>query len=271
MQKFEKHIELNSAQQQATLIDCLSQNLELSRQKLKLALTNGCVWLESQYGIERCRRAKKMLLKTSYVHIYYAEEIQKQQPAVAKLIADEGAYSIWNKPSGMFTQGSKWGDHCTIYRWAEQHLQPQRPAFIVHRLDRAASGLIILAHKKTVAAKFSKMFEQHDLYKKYTAVVEGEMKGFKLPFIIYQAIDGKSAESQIIKLEFDQQCNKTQLEVVIKSGRKHQIRRHLAGLGWPIMGDRLYGESNAQLDLQLYSSVLKFSCPLTGELRSYRL
>ena len=68
------------------------------------------------------------------------------------------------------------GDHCTIYRWAEQQLKPERPAFIVHRLDRAASGLIILAHSKKMAQTFSQLFKNHDIQKQYRATVEGELK-----------------------------------------------------------------------------------------------
>ncbi len=51
-------------------------------------------------------------------------------------------------PYGMLSQGSKWSDHCTIARFAQQHLTPERPVFIVHRLDRAATGLILIAHSK---------------------------------------------------------------------------------------------------------------------------
>jgi len=93
-------------------------------------------------------------------------------PAI--LVEDCGDYSIWNKPSGMLSQGSKWGDHCTIYRWVEKNLQPERAAFVVHRLDRAATGLILLAHKKSVASQFSRLFEKREIYKRYLVKVKGD-------------------------------------------------------------------------------------------------
>ena len=87
------------------------------------------------------------------LHLYHDPRVLSIEPAEARMIADEGAFSIWYKPFGMLSQGSKWADHCTISRWVETHLRPQRPAFVVHRLDRAATGLMIIAHAKGVAAE----------------------------------------------------------------------------------------------------------------------
>ena len=266
--KFEKHITVNQLQ---SMLDCLSENTNLSKQQLKRTMQNGAVWLETSHGIERVRRAKKIVKQAETIHIYYDEKIQNEKPPVAELITDEGDYSIWNKPGGMYSQGSKWGDHCTIYRWVEQNLLPQRPVFIVHRLDRAAHGLMILTHKKSVAAQFSKMFEQHEIYKKYKAKVEGILDGITLPYQINQEIDSKPAISEIVGLTADINNNTTGVEVVIKTGRKHQIRKHLAGMGHPIIGDRLYGAENIEEDLQLSSIRLEFTCPVTSQKKSYNL
>jgi tRNA pseudouridine32 synthase/23S rRNA pseudouridine746 synthase len=59
--------------------------------------------------------------------------------------------------------------------------------------------------------------------------------------------------------------------VRIHTGRKHQIRRHLSGLGFPIVGDRLYGSTRLQGDLQLRSVQIKFISPLDGEEKNYVL
>ncbi len=272
--QFEKHIDC--ARQGITLIECLSENTSLSRQQLKRVLQNGAVWLETCYAkgtqsIERVRRAKKILKKNDQVHIYYNKKIQNSLPPVAELIADEDDYSIWHKPAGMFSQGSKWGDHCTLYRWAEKNLQPQRPAFIVHRLDRAASGLMIIAHKKTVAAQFSRMFEHHQINKKYKAIVEGQVLDIKLPCKIENPLDNKTAVSEIISIKTDAEENSSEIEITIESGRKHQIRRHLSALGYPIKGDRLYGAKDTESDLQLRSVKLEFICPVTSTQKSYEL
>ena len=266
--KFEKHIQVEST---IIALDCLSQHIDLSKQQLKMVMQNGAVWLESSHGIKRLRRAKKSLSQGDKIHVYYDANIQTSKPPEAKLISDEGDYSIWNKPNGMYSQGTKWGDHCTIYRYAEQNLMPQRQAFIVHRLDKAANGIIILAHKKTVAAKFSKMFEQRKINKIYKAEVEGCIENISLPYEIRNELDGKVAISEIISLECDSKKQRTVVKINIKTGRKHQIRRHLSGMGYPIVGDRLYGAKNIKEDLQLSSIELTFDCPINDTPKIYHL
>lgn len=264
---FEVHIDINATDQ--TALALLAENTPLSKQKIKSAMTNGAAWLESSIGIHRLRRAKKILQKNDTLHFYYDEAIQASVPAAAELIADEGEYSIWDKPYGMYSQGTKWGDHCTIYRWAEQQLRPQRPAFIVHRLDRAASGLIILAHSKKMAQAFSEMFKNHDIQKQYRATVEGEIYFDNLPHTISSNMDNKPAVSKIIALQKD--GDNTIVTIEIETGRKHQIRKHLSGTGFPIVGDRLYGSGRCQDNLKLQAVHLKFICPVSHEIREYSL
>jgi len=187
------------------------------------------------------------------------------------LVADEGSYSIWNKPWGMYSQGSKWGDHCTIYRWAEQHLKPQRPAYPVHRLDRAANGLIILAHNKKTARAFLQMFRQHTITKHYGAIVEGDLGDLALPHVIDLELDGKASESVILEAKYSPDENTTTALIDIRTGRKHQIRRHMASIGHPVVGDRLYGAGDTGKNLQLSSTYLSFICPVDGGRRSYSL
>lgn len=286
--KNEYHIPVESADQLA--LDLLVEASGLSRQKIKQAMQKGCVWLENENYIQRLRRAKKVLEKGATLHCYYNQEVLDVMPSDAQLISDEGSYSIWNKPSGMLSQGSKWGDHSTIYRWVEKHLKPERPAFIVHRLDRAASGLIILAHKKKTAAKFSEMFQKHEIEKHYQVWVEGDFSMLiseENPIkILSDKLDDKSAESHLRLLEVtdlensdvigngrgnnDKNKKQSLLDVEIKTGRKHQIRKHLAGINYPVVGDRLYGsgEENHK-DLQLIAVRLGFNCPDTGKPKNY--
>ncbi|MCF6193973.1 MAG: pseudouridine synthase [Kangiellaceae bacterium] len=149
---------INSIENQ-TAIDCLSLSCpQISIKKLKLAMTYGAVWLSREKSkTVRVRRAKRKLLKGDKLSIYFDEKILFSPISPAQLISDEGEYSIWNKPSGMFSQGTKWGDHSSIARWVElfglaKNDLDLRPAFLVHRLDRATSGIILLAHSKKMAA-----------------------------------------------------------------------------------------------------------------------
>ena len=264
---FELHLTASAPEQ--TALQILSEHCPLSKQKLKTSMKNGAVWLESSTGIQRIRRATKTLSASDRLHFYYDKSIQETTPPAAGLIADEAQYSVWHKPCGMYSQGTKWGDHCTIYRYVEAQLKPQRPAFIVHRLDRSANGLIILAHSKKIAATFSEMFKKRKIQKQYTAIVEGRLKKTDLPFTISSNIEGKDACSKIMSVQnFDESCR---LIIEIDTGRKHQIRRHMAELGHPVVGDRLYGSGKAEKDLQLQASCLSFLCPLTNKKREYSL
>ena len=264
----EKHITIDTTTQ--TALEALSNATDLSKQKIKQTMQNGAIWIETPHGTTRIRRAKKTLSAGDVLHIYYDEVIQSKKPEPAILIADEGDYSIWNKPYGMYSQGSKWGDHCTIYRWAEAHLKPQRPAFLVHRLDRAASGLIVLTHSKKTAAAFSELFKNRSIQKQYKASVEGKLTHLTLPFTISDEIDNKPALSKIITTEKSGE-DTTDITIEIETGRKHQIRKHLSASGFPIVGDRLYGSGSSQENLKLQSSYLKFNCPVTGAVKEYSL
>lgn len=237
--------------------------------------------------IQRLRRAKKVVKKRDILHFYYDESVLESETLPAVLVEDFGAYSVWNKPSGMLSQGSKWGDHTTIYRFVEKQLQPERPAFIVHRLDKAAHGLIIIAHKKSVASQFSRMFEQHEIEKRYQVKVAGDFSTMipieAVRLTISDKIESKTATSHVRIVSFDTVENTSMLEVQIETGRKHQIRKHLLGVGFPVVGDRLYAgggykvdksaetEEQTEVDLQLQAKYLSFVCPLTSEKREFTL
>ena len=264
---FENHITIDKEDMNA--VDLLANNTGLSKQTIKQAMQKGAVWLTHNTHTQRLRRAKKQLQTGNTLHLYYDEKILSEEPTAPLLIADEQAYSVWYKPYGMRSQGSKWGDHCTLYRWAEQHISPQRPAFIVHRLDRAATGLMLIAHQKHIATALSKLFEMRAIEKWYRVIVHGHFPAS--PRTIENDIDGRHAKSHITLLKYHPLSNQSLLEVHIETGRKHQIRRHLSSIGFPVLGDRLYGQPTDAEDLQLTAYSLSFQCPLGHQIKQFQL
>jgi len=249
-------------------VDYLSDQSGLSRGRIKQAMLKGAVWLsrahrEKAVSTRRLRRATKDLLPGDELHLYYDERILAVKPAEPTLIADKGKYSVWYKPYGLRAQGSKWGDHCTLARWAETYLLPQRPSFVVHRLDRAATGLMLLAHSKQAAANLSQQFQRQQVAKRYCAIVEGSFLESKVT--LDEELHGKKAVTHAQAKIVDTQANCSVLDVTIETGRKHQIRLHLANSGFPIVGDRLYGNSSPTTNLQLTAYQLEFNCPVTGD------
>ncbi|MDJ0940734.1 MAG: RNA pseudouridine synthase [Woeseiaceae bacterium] len=268
--RIESHVKVESSDQ--TAVALLQDASGLPKQRIKFAMSQGAVWITRGRNTQRLRRATRALREGDELHLYYDAGILAEEPVEPTLIADGGDYSVWNKPGGLRSQGSKWGDHCTVVRWAERHLEPERPAFTVHRLDRAASGLILVAHTKSMAAALSKLFRSRKVEKRYLVLVAGDFSTHPDPLRIDQPIDGKQAISEASLLEVSKDKSQSLLEVRIATGRKHQIRRHLADLGYPVIGDRLYGAGEVDgVDLQLTAFLLAFRCPVSGEKVEYRL
>jgi tRNA pseudouridine32 synthase / 23S rRNA pseudouridine746 synthase len=273
LKKFELHLDVPDTD--STIIGLLSAACSLSTNELKQAIDKGALWHTVNKKTLRIRRIKKSLKAGEQLHFYYDEKVLCQTPTEPTLIADEKSYSIWNKPYGMLSQGSKWSDHCTIARWVEKTLE--RPCFIVHRLDRAASGLIIIAHAKKVTRQFGQLFEQHDLQKQYQIIVHGNfaLSHQTQPLTVKTTIDNKSAKTIFAIGEYDPELDVSLVNVEIFSGRKHQIRIHSAQSGFPVVGDRLHGLKNHQYDetinLQLCAVKLSFMCPVEQSHKTFEL
>jgi len=264
-QPMEFHLALRDAGSSA--VELLALRSGLSRGQIRRAMDRGAVWLTRGRSTRRIRRRNAGLCSGDTLHLYYNPVVLATEPAAATLVADYSGYSVWVKPAGMRSQGSRWGDHTTLPRWAEKHLRPQRKAFVVHRLDRAASGLMLLAHDKRSAAGLSRLFRERRVGKRYRVVVHGRFAddGLRMDALL----DGREAGSEAHRLSYDAERDRSLLDVAISTGRKHQIRRHLAGQGFAVVGDRLYGSANDDEDLQLCAVQLTFDCPLSGEPRCF--
>ncbi len=287
----QQHFTLNVTYSGGTALEHLhtflltQHNLSISKSTLKSYAQKGAVWL-SRYPFQnkptRLRRLKKVLTIHDRLDFYYAPKWLNHSPTPAKLIADFNDYSVWLKPRGMFSQGSKWADHNALSRWIEMHGLPSRQSWIVHRLDRATCGLMLIAHSKTMATQLSQLFEQKRIKKRYQANVWGTFPStpqtFNTPVQTKPAISHVQQLKKIPPLLHPSHTldSLSRVQIHIETGRKHQIRIHLSQAGYPIIGDRLYGNSALNrlcpnLDLQLSADQMEFICPLTQTLRKFTL
>lgn len=240
----------------------LSDATGLSRTAIKDAMNKGAVWSNKSGRPRRLRRASSILKAGTEISIYYSPDLLRQVPPEPTLIEDQTHYSVWIKPAGILSGGSRFGDHCAIDRLVEKLVD--RPTFLVHRLDRFVWGLMVLAHSKNAAAELSGQFQARETEKTYRAVVKGVIAN---PVTISEPIDDKAAVSHVTPIDHEDDCSL--VEVRIETGRKHQIRKHLAGIGHPIIGDRQYGTADAE-GIQLASTTLGFK-NLDGETVRYQL
>jgi tRNA pseudouridine32 synthase/23S rRNA pseudouridine746 synthase len=241
-------------------VELLANAALLPKGRIKDAMHKGAVWLLRGGNQRRLRRVKSSLRSGDRLRMYYNPDVLELVPPSPGLIHDAGKYSIWNKPQMMLSSGSRFGDHCAMSRWIEVNLKPQRPVFLIHRLDRAASGVMVFGHTKRMAAALSEAFRLRNVNKNYAVVVKGELQDSGT---ICTPLDGKESTSHyaFVRYHDEQQC--TELDVAIETGRKHQIRRHLASIGHPVRGDRLYGSDNTS-QLALVSKSLSFKCPISN-------
>ncbi len=274
---FECHIKIPKTNQDSVIMllerHCLKNQIPVSKTTLKKAISKGALWLTRAKHTQRLRRIKKIPQGSDELHFYYNAKVLSTETADAILIDDLIDYSVWFKPCGMLSQGSKWGDHCTIARFAQQALTPERAVYIVHRLDRAATGLILIAHTKKAAQTLSSMFEHHQLKKYYQIIVHGDHYNRSQPDIICKSIDGKDARSTFTCIQYHKVTDQSLIHVKIDSGRKHQIRKHAASINMPVVGDRLYGLYNEKdnIDLQLCAVKLILTCPVSGQVNTFEL
>ena len=253
-------------------IDVLAEHSGLPKQRLKDAMNKGAVWLKQQgkRAEQRLRRATKTVRKGDALSLYYDSELLALSVPEPQLIADEKFYSVWHKPAGMLAQGTRFGDHCALLRWCEQQF-PGRPSFLIHRLDREAEGLMLIAHQQKAAQLLSDLWQQQRISKHYEVLAEGNVGEPGHTLHIDAPLDGKDSATAIKVRAVDPKTQRSVLDITLITGRKHQIRRHLAGIDHPVVGDYRYGARRRGENLALRAVALRFQCPLSRRERDYRI
>ena len=213
----------------------------------------------------------------------------KQIPAASierhglKIIYLDDDIVVVDKRAGLLSMGSEGEKERTAHRILNEYLKaltksPAQQAFIVHRLDRETSGLMMFARSRPIQAALQQNWK--DVTKKYRAVVEGapskadgtirdnlvESKSFRMHRV---ERGGEPAITHYRVLRTGQ--DRSLVELTLETGRKNQIRVQMAGLGHPIVGDRKYGAtSDPARRLALHSCELKFCHPVSGASKNFR-
>ncbi len=140
--------------------------------------------------------------------------------------------------------------------------QSAREVFLVHRLDREASGLMLVAHSRVAAARLSALFQKNLIVKGYHAEVLGNAGETGRHGHIAFPLDGKPSLTEFKVGSYDPEKNTSIVHVRIRTGRLHQIRRHFDMIGFPVLGDPRYGKGDKNREgMQLRAVSLRFLCP----------
>ena len=193
------------------------------------------------------------------------------------LLEDESLVAV-NKPAGLLSIAT--GKECyrTLYRMVSDYVKGvtggRGRIFIVHRLDRDVSGVMIFAKDELTKRRLQKGWAGAE--KIYHAVLEGrpavdegtvrnclrENRAYRVYVCDKDTPGAREAMThyRVINVT-ERRCT---VEVRIETGRKHQIRVHMAGLGCPIVGDNIYGSGSSDGELALHAHSLTFDHPSTG-------
>jgi len=195
------------------------------------------------------------------------------------IIHEDRDILVVEKPPGLLTIGTDKERSRTVYFILTDYVRKgcaksRKRIFIVHRLDRETSGILVFA--KTEEAKRSLQSQWEDTKKKYLAVVHGKFEkrsetistylAENKALGVYSASDAKNGKLSHTAYRVLKETNEfALLQIDLLTGRKHQIRVHLAGIGHPVVGDRKYGKGNdSHKRLALHAMSLSFRHPFSG-------
>ena len=198
-------------------------------------------------------------------------------PVAIDVVFEDEQMAVVAKPSGILTNGNRFR---TLENALTHNLAPSdaldalpwpRP---VHRLDRATQGLVVIAKTQSGEVNLNRQFQERRVEKTYRALVAGRLDG---EGVLRSPIDGRSAETRWTSVEVTRSLRTGWMTTMLlfpRTGRTHQLRRHMALLGHPISGDVLYGVPGKIFrgkGLFLAAEAIALAHPESGETMAFRL
>ena len=255
-------------QEDTTLLKYLLNNINnKSKNNIKTFLTKGNVLVNNRVITKHDYPLKKS------DHIIVRMSNINNKIKNVNIIYEDNDFIVVNKPSGLLSVATNKEKKNTLYHLVREHIKQNNKKdkiFIVHRLDKDTSGIVLFAKSEKIKSilqdNWNKLVER-----KYLAVVEGRiekesdtitsyLKETKELFV-YSAKDGKFASTSYKRLK--QNKKYSLLEIKINTGRKNQIRVHLSDINHPIVGDTKYkAKTNPLKRLCLHAYSIKFVNPV---------
>ena len=260
-----------------TLLPFLVDNLrKMSRDNVKSLLRNKQVTVNSQPVTQfnhELRPSDKIVITGERL----ADGILLRN---MKIVYEDEHIIVIDKNAGLLSMASDNEKYLTAYNILSNYVKLQKPSnkiFIVHRLDRDTSGLMMFARSEKVQSRLQKDWQNMVTARTYTALVEGEVTEpegtiksyiFESKALMMHSSQNPAKGDLAITLFKTLKTNKdySLLSVTLKTGKKNQIRLHFREMGHSIVGDKKYGATGNPIGrLGLHASVLAFIHPVTGK------
>lgn len=194
------------------------------------------------------------------------------------IIYEDKNIIVVNKPSGLLTVSTEKEKEKTLFKEVSLYVKKSNPKakiFIIHRLDKDTSGIVIFAKNQNIKYKYQNNWDNLVIKRGYTAVVEGTLIKKKdtiksylretKTFMVYSTNDRENGKLAITNYNVIKENKKySMLDIDIKTGRKNQIRVHMNDINHPILGDKKYGDKKSNFSrLMLHASILIIINPIT--------
>jgi 23S rRNA pseudouridine1911/1915/1917 synthase len=231
----------------------------LSRRKARAVIDLGGVFVDRA----RVKVAGRPVRAGQLIEVNVGGAIERGEPPPApEIVFVDDHVIVADKPAGLVTAPTPESDRGDLL---DQLAQRYGEVYLVHRLDLPTSGLLVFARTRDANKRLGDAFARHDVDREYRAVAIGAVT----TQTVDRPIQGKRAVTNIGVLE--PLAGATLVSARLETGRTHQIRIHLAGLGHPVAGDRQHGGEASRTftprapRLALHAAMLGFAHPATGE------
>jgi len=229
----------------------------LSRRKTRAVIDLGGVFVDKT----RIKVAGRTVRAGQIVEVNIGGALEREAPPLAPTIVYSDAHVIVaDKPAGLVTAPTPESDRGDLL---DQLARQFGEVYLVHRIDLPTSGLLVFARTRAANKLLGEAFKVHDVDREYRAVAVGTVAAQTID----RPVDGKRAVTHIEVVEA--LAGATLVAARLETGRTHQIRLHLAGLGTPLAGDTQHGGETSRTfvprapRLALHAAMLGFTHPET--------
>lgn len=259
------------------LLEFLYQNIHnKSKNTIKSLLKNGQVFVN-----DKKQTKFDFPLKQEDKITVQVQKIENSIPF--PILYEDHELIVINKPAGLLTISTEKEKQKTVYHFIKKYLNKKKQkVFIVHRLDRDTSGILVFAKSEKMKNLLQKYWNDITIKRGYLAIIEGEIKpesGVIRNYLkeekntmVHSTPNSKNGKLAITRYETKRKNSKfSLLEIFLETGRKNQIRVHLSEAGHPIIGDKKYHANTDPIHrLGLHAHILTLIHPITKKTLSFQ-